>query len=81
MRTKDKWLESLIVLTAFVTLACLPPATGETAQGPLKVFILAGQSNMEGHAVANTLDYLGSGKMMFQMGHAFGEGMIELLKK
>jgi len=59
MRTKDKWLESLMVLTAFVTLACLPPAAGEAAQGPLKVFILAGQSNMEGHAVANTLDYLG----------------------
>jgi alpha-galactosidase len=26
---------------------------------PLKVFILAGQSNMEGHAQISTLDYIG----------------------
>ena len=25
--------------------------------------------------------YLGSGKIMFLIGHAFGEGMVELLKK
>ena len=25
--------------------------------------------------------YLGSGKMMFLMGHDFGEAMVELLKK
>ena len=30
-------------------------ATGK----PLKVFILAGQSNMEGHAATNTFDYIG----------------------
>ena len=27
-------------------------------QGPLKVFILAGQSNMQGHAALRTLEYL-----------------------
>ncbi|MFN0125835.1 MAG: sialate O-acetylesterase, partial [Verrucomicrobiales bacterium] len=26
---------------------------------PLKVFILAGQSNMEGHAAVSTFDYIG----------------------
>ena len=29
------------------------------ASGPLKVFILAGQSNMQGHANVRTLDYIG----------------------
>ena len=29
------------------------------AAGPLKVFILAGQSNMEGHATVETFDYIG----------------------
>ncbi|MEI6809459.1 MAG: hypothetical protein WCN95_12120, partial [bacterium] len=28
-------------------------------KGPLKVFILAGQSNMEGHANVSTIDFLG----------------------
>jgi alpha-galactosidase len=30
-----------------------------TFKGPVKVFILAGQSNMEGHAGVQTLDRLG----------------------
>jgi hypothetical protein len=41
-------------------LAALLPLTGVTAQAkPLKVFILAGQSNMEGHAKIETFDYIG----------------------
>ncbi len=32
---------------------------GHTAKAPLKVFILAGQSNMEGHAEIRTFDYIG----------------------
>jgi hypothetical protein len=28
-------------------------------EGPLKVYILAGQSNMEGHAAVSTFDYIG----------------------
>jgi hypothetical protein len=31
----------------------------EAGKGPVKVFILAGQSNMEGHAKVETFDYLG----------------------
>ncbi|MEP6754404.1 MAG: sialate O-acetylesterase [Chthonomonadales bacterium] len=34
-------------------------ATCDTATRPLKVFILAGQSNMEGHARVETFDYIG----------------------
>ncbi len=33
--------------------------TSSTAAGKLKVFILAGQSNMEGHARVETFDYIG----------------------
>jgi hypothetical protein len=29
------------------------------AAGPLKVYILAGQSNMQGHAHRSTFDYMG----------------------
>lgn len=40
------------------TAALLSPAA-EAASGPLKVFILAGQSNMQGHANVRTFDYMG----------------------
>ena len=41
-------------------LAALALPLGATAQAkPLKVFILAGQSNMEGHAKIETFDYIG----------------------
>lgn len=43
-----------------VLLASLPTsnrlAGGERARGPVKIFILAGQSNMEGRALASTLE-------------------------
>src|SRR3954463_13074555 len=41
-----------IVLLMFVTLS-------SAVARPLKVFILAGQSNMEGHAKVETFDYIG----------------------
>ena len=40
---------------AFLMLATLPSAVAK----PLKVFILAGQSNMQGHAKIETFDYIG----------------------
>lgn len=41
-------------------LICLLAFTPQSAwAGPLRVFILAGQSNMEGHAKIETFDYLG----------------------
>jgi hypothetical protein len=47
-------LASLLV----VTLSLLSPALAASAK-PLKIFILAGQSNMEGHARVETFDYIG----------------------
>lgn len=44
-------------VTIFLTSALLA-ITGVDAK-PLKVFILAGQSNMEGHAAISTFDYIG----------------------
>lgn len=44
-----------------LTLLALPEATGAAdAQKPVKVFILAGQSNMEGKAKVSLLDYQAS---------------------
>ena len=57
MGAARKWIGGVAVVAA---LACAQAtAAGQAAEGQLKVFILSGQSNMEGHAAANTLDYLG----------------------
>ena len=42
---------------AILTAICCSSAMA--AGKPLKVFILAGQSNMEGHAHIRTFDYIG----------------------
>ncbi|MES2595579.1 MAG: sialate O-acetylesterase [Verrucomicrobiota bacterium] len=42
-----------LILTALAALSC------QAGAKPLKVFILAGQSNMEGHAKVETFDYIG----------------------
>ena len=49
-----KPIRTLLALTA---LACVHAIAAEKM--PLKVFILAGQSNMEGHARVQTFDYIG----------------------
>lgn len=47
-------------LLALLTVVCGLCPSSAWAQGkPLKVFILAGQSNMEGHAEVRTFDYIG----------------------
>ncbi len=48
---------SLIPVFLFAALSAFPWTNAEAK--PLKVFILAGQSNMEGHARVETFDYLG----------------------
>lgn len=50
--------------TFFVSAAFLFLLGGNalSQSGPLKVFILAGQSNMEGHAKVETIDYIGDDK-------------------
>ncbi|RBP47326.1 carbohydrate esterase-like sialic acid-specific acetylesterase [Roseimicrobium gellanilyticum] len=45
---------------ALISLAMLvSPAAAAPAPKPLKIYILAGQSNMEGHAKVETFDYIG----------------------
>ena len=45
--------------TASLTVALLGFLSPLSSAKPLKVFILAGQSNMEGHAAISTFDYIG----------------------
>lgn len=59
-----KWISGLIVcallaaLPQFVTAEEKAPAK-QTGKKPLKVFILVGQSNMQGHAKTSTFDHIG----------------------
>ena len=46
-------------LTAVLTVISLVACGANAEAKPLKVFILAGQSNMEGHAEIGTFDYIG----------------------
>ena len=48
-------MKPILLLTAALLCALTP----ESFAQPLKVFILAGQSNMEGHAAISTFDYIG----------------------
>lgn len=50
-------MKHIITLVALCVLFCRPCLAAE--KKPLKVFILAGQSNMEGHARIETFDYIG----------------------
>jgi alpha-galactosidase len=48
-------MKPTVILTAALLCAISPASFAK----PLKVFILAGQSNMEGHAAISTFDYIG----------------------
>ena len=48
-----------IAVSVAVGLLVLGQACGAQGKGPVKVFLLAGQSNMEGHANVSTIDFLG----------------------
>ncbi|MGF1581958.1 MAG: sialate O-acetylesterase [Gemmataceae bacterium] len=52
-------LYSFLCLWAFALTAVLASETNAQEKRPLKVFLLAGQSNMQGHAHIRTLDHLG----------------------
>jgi len=58
-------------------------ATSQADPTPLKVFILAGQSNMEGHARIETsgYHYLGCAKTFALMGRAFAEATLQVMKE
>jgi len=65
-------LAGAVAVLSFTLPAFLAPVSAEppepakapahTRQGPLKVFILAGQSNMDGQANVSTIDFLGEDK-------------------
>lgn len=58
--TTPKTIKPLLILPTLLAFVCCCSPTIALAQGkPLKVFILAGQSNMEGHAAISTFDYIG----------------------
>ncbi|MFM7056024.1 MAG: sialate O-acetylesterase [Planctomycetota bacterium] len=58
--TTSQFRKLLLTLVTLVAAVCSLSAPTASAQGkPLKVFILAGQSNMEGHAAISTFDYIG----------------------
>ena len=46
------------VATAMLSLLVLTQGIRQAAAGPLRVYILAGQSNMQGHANISTIDYM-----------------------
>ena len=45
--------------TVFLAIVLMFALSPHASAKPLKVFILAGQSNMEGHAAISTFDYIG----------------------
>ena len=52
-------IEQSAKFTTIAVVLCLMSATaGRAADGPLKVFILAGQSNMQGHVNISTFDFM-----------------------
>lgn len=46
-------------IAASLIVTCLSVLQGIAAAKPLKIFVLVGQSNMEGHAKIETFDYIG----------------------
>ncbi|GAA4455588.1 sialate O-acetylesterase [Novipirellula rosea] len=52
-------MKNLFLFTTFCLLSVSATFAADAAKRPIKVFILAGQSNMEGHAKVETFDYIG----------------------
>jgi len=52
-------MKPLTLIAILTLLAVQQPLPAAGATKSLKVFILAGQSNMEGHAAISTFDYIG----------------------
>ncbi len=53
---RNAMFASLVVLASILSLTAAGARAAGKAKGPVKVFILSGQSNMEGKAVVSTLD-------------------------
>lgn len=52
-------MKNLLRILALLTAAALVPFSAAAQSKKLKVFVLAGQSNMQGHAKTETFDYIG----------------------
>ncbi|WP_442511535.1 sialate O-acetylesterase [Novipirellula sp. SH528] len=52
-------MKNLFLFTAICLLSVSASHAADPAKPPIKVFILVGQSNMEGHAKVETFDYIG----------------------
>src|SRR4051812_17508105 len=76
MKLMKNSLKLICPCIALLILATLPSAVAK----PLKVFILAGQSNMEGHAKVETFDYIGddpaTAPLLKQMRNAEGHSHV-----
>ena len=59
---KKHVLGTLAIAAAALLLVQLAPLRADAAPKPLKVFVLAGQSNMDGQAKVSTIDFLGEDK-------------------
>ena len=59
MNPQKKLANSNRLLATLAVLMLAGPAQAAQKKGPLKVFILAGQSNMDGQADVRTIDFLG----------------------
>ncbi|MEY3459215.1 MAG: hypothetical protein RL215_2372 [Planctomycetota bacterium] len=59
MTTLRSRMLRVTLLTTLAVVCCFSSPTASAQGKPLKVFILAGQSNMEGHAAIRTFDYIG----------------------
>ena len=72
MTTRAKWLASLLVLAGIAGAGLVKPAgAGQAGKSPVKVFILAGQSNMEGQGAVKASPNSQNG----------GQGTLEYLVK
>lgn len=59
MKNVQQWIGSALVLVVFLGIGGLQAIAAEVPEkGPLKIFILAGDSNCEGKAATKLLDYL-----------------------
>jgi hypothetical protein len=57
--TQWDWIRASVALAVLTVVGGVGNAAAEDARRPLKVYILAGQSNMEGQAKVETFDYIG----------------------
>lgn len=66
------------ILALVVFCVATAPTLAVAAPKPLKVFILAWQSNIAGQANVSTIDFLGEGRLFILPGLNFAESMWEL---